>query len=175
MHNLGSDIDCQTLPLIGCKRQPYTFDLSAAVLHLHSNPQKVVTIASLPMQAPWVRSFWVLFFGRKPIPKDQWKSKIRLTHLHLHRLKMVPASALRLGLSELLAHLQHHSSKVRRDALRGLLELCRDHPGVLNVSLVEFRFFRFDTFWHRLCHAICENIELFGELVSLDQQTGPAP
>ena len=82
MHNLGSDIDCQTLPLIGCKRQPYTFDLSAAVLHLHSNPQKVLTIASLP--SPQVRSFWVPF-GRKPIPKDQRKSKIRPTHLHLHR------------------------------------------------------------------------------------------
>ena len=119
------------------------------------------------MQAPGWGLFGYFFFWRKPIPKDQWKSKIRLTHLHLHCLKKVPASALRLGLSELLAHLQHHSSKVRRDALRGLLELCRDHPGVLNVSLVEFRFFRFDTFWHRLCHAICENTELFGELASL--------
>ena len=27
MHNLGSDIDCQTLPLIGCKRQPYNIPL----------------------------------------------------------------------------------------------------------------------------------------------------
>ncbi|CAK9019610.1 unnamed protein product [Durusdinium trenchii] len=36
-----------------------------------------------------------------------------------------------------MAHLQHHSPKVRRDALHGLLELCRNHPGVLNVNLAQ--------------------------------------
>ncbi|CAE7945095.1 TEX10, partial [Symbiodinium sp. KB8] len=41
----------------------------------------------------------------------------------------------RLGLAELLAHLQHHSPKVRRDALRGLLELCKEHDSVLQVHL----------------------------------------
>jgi len=41
----------------------------------------------------------------------------------------------RLGLPELLAHLQHHSPKVRRDALRGLLELCKEHDSVLQVHL----------------------------------------
>jgi hypothetical protein len=50
---------------------------------------------------------------------------------------MATVPSLRLGLGELLAHLQHHSAKVRRDALKGLLELCRDHPGVLNVTRVK--------------------------------------
>ena len=48
------------------------------------------------------------------------------------------AGALRLGLNELLAHLQHHSARVRRDALRGLKELCSEHPGVLSATGPDF-------------------------------------
>ncbi|CAE8621410.1 unnamed protein product, partial [Polarella glacialis] len=40
-----------------------------------------------------------------------------------------------LGLLELLAHMGHHSSKVRRDAYHGLHELCKEHDGVLRANL----------------------------------------
>jgi len=43
----------------------------------------------------------------------------------------------RLGLLDLLAHTQHHSSKVRRDAFDGLHELCTAHDGVLHTSLAK--------------------------------------
>lgn len=39
------------------------------------------------------------------------------------------------GLLELLAHTQHHSAKVRRDAFHGLRELCDTHEGVLRGNL----------------------------------------
>eukprot|EP00927_Polykrikos_kofoidii_P033915 TRINITY_DN28750_c0_g1_i1.p1 TRINITY_DN28750_c0_g1~~TRINITY_DN28750_c0_g1_i1.p1 ORF type:complete len:1108 (-),score=186.98 TRINITY_DN28750_c0_g1_i1:44-3367(-) len=41
----------------------------------------------------------------------------------------------KLGLLELLGHTQHHSGKVRRDAYRGLQELCGAHAGVLRSNL----------------------------------------
>eukprot|EP00435_Cladocopium_sp_Y103_P072105 s155_g39.t1 len=77
--------------------------------------------------------------------KKQEKANEMKTDFKVKKVQMPAQNALeekgeevthrKLGLGELLAHLQHHSSKVRRDALKGLLELCRDHPGVLNVNL----------------------------------------
>ena len=67
-----------------------------------------------PMVFPFSHGFSLWFYG----------------HGHGHHR----GDGLRLGLGELLAQLQHHSARGRRDARKGLLELCREHPGVLNVA-----------------------------------------
>lgn len=95
---------------------------------------------------------------KKAPPKDFVKQKKKVgktkqaakndtrTDFKVKRVQMPAQSAIlaekggevthrRLGLLELLAHTAHHSPKARRDAFRGLLELCHAHEGVLRSNL----------------------------------------
>ncbi|CAJ1381036.1 unnamed protein product [Effrenium voratum] len=77
---------------------------------------------------------------QKQKPTNEMKTDVKVKKVQMpaqHALdeKGEEVTHRRLGMVELLGQLQHHSPKVRRDALRGLLELCREHPGVLNVNL----------------------------------------
>lgn len=61
--------------------------------------------------------------------------KVQLTSQSALEEKGDEVTHRKLGLLELLGQLQHHSNRVRRDAVSGLHELCREHDGVLRTNL----------------------------------------